>query len=170
MQLTLKINDDTLTADLARVARAGTAEVRQKAMEAVGLGLVSMAKRSFNTDPSLRPAPWAPKKDGKPSTLQKSTRLRNSIRVTSASESGVSIGSDAAYAAIHQTGGQTAAHIIRPRFKKALAFGGGVYRMVKHPGSSIPARPYLPFTSSGVPTAEADRMITHTLAKKLGLT
>src|SRR5436190_11023381 len=170
MQVTLKASD-TLTADLLRKARAMDAGPRREAMEAIGLGLVSMAKRAFNTDTSLRPAPWANKKDGTPSTLQKSTRLRQSIRVTSVSGDSVSLGSDAKYAAIHQLGGRTKAHLIRPRFKKALLVPGkGIFRYVKHPGSAIPPRPYLPFDASGRPTPQAHALILSVLKAKLGLT
>ena len=168
MQVTLS-TADSMSADIQRLARVGSAEVRRAAMAAVGEGLKSMAKRAFATDPSLRPLPWKAKADGTPSTLQKSTRLRQSITVTGLSDATVTVGSDAAHASIHQTGGRTRPHIIRPRFKKALAFGGGVYRMVRHPGSNMPPRPYLPFHADGRPTAAADRMITWTFTKKLGL-
>lgn len=51
------------------------------------------------------------------------------------------------YAAIHEFGGTTRAHVIRPRNAKVLAFqmgGANVFaRFVNHPGSVIPARPYL---------------------------
>lgn len=51
------------------------------------------------------------------------------------------------YAAIHEFGGKTKAHDIEPRNKKALKFqmgGKDVFaKIVRHPGSNIPARPYL---------------------------
>jgi HK97 gp10 family phage protein len=51
------------------------------------------------------------------------------------------------YAAIHEFGGTTSPHRIEPRTGKALAFqmgGETVFaRFVNHPGSKIPARPYL---------------------------
>lgn len=170
MQLTLTTRD-TLAPDLVRRFRALSPERRRAAMEAIGLGLVSMAKRAFNTDPALRPALWAPKKDGTPSTLQKSTKLRNSIRITSVSAAGVTIGSDAKYAAIHQLGGHTKPHIIRGKFKKAVVIPGlGIFRLVHHPGSHIPARPYLPFFANGQPTDKADRLIKSVITAKLGLT
>ncbi|WP_395698420.1 phage virion morphogenesis protein [Methylocella sp.] len=52
-----------------------------------------------------------------------------------------------AYAAIHEFGGKTGAHEIAAVGGKALAFvAGGTQRFaksVRHPGSAIPARPYL---------------------------
>lgn len=51
------------------------------------------------------------------------------------------------YAAIHQFGGTTAPHEIQARNFKALGFMRGGekvhYRKVNHPGSNIPARPYM---------------------------
>lgn len=51
------------------------------------------------------------------------------------------------YAAIHEFGGVTKPHRIEPRNAKILAFqmgGSPVFaRFVNHPGSRIPARPYL---------------------------
>jgi phage virion morphogenesis protein len=57
------------------------------------------------------------------------------------------VGTNKVYAAIQQFGGTTRAHVIRPRSKRALAFGGIVVREVHHPGSRIPARPFLALTA-----------------------
>lgn len=49
-----------------------------------------------------------------------------------------------AYAAIQEYGGTTPPHTIVPVKARALALaGGGVFARVRHPGSRIPARPYL---------------------------
>lgn len=162
---------DNLMPQLMQLMKRMDASSRRSAMEAIGVGLVSMAKRSFNTNPALRPSVWAVKKDGTPSTLQDSTRLRNSITVRAVSENTVSIGSDASYARIHQLGGKTRPHVIRPVRVKALRIPGlGIFRMVRHPGSDIPARPYLPFDANGMPTVQADRLIRTILRARLGLT
>jgi phage virion morphogenesis protein len=55
-------------------------------------------------------------------------------------------GTNKVYAAIHQFGGKTKPHVIRPKAKRALSFGGIVVRQVNHPGSDIPARPFLSLT------------------------
>ena len=62
-----------------------------------------------------------------------------------ANEGGVRIGTNRVYGAIHQFGGKTGAHVIKPVRKKALAWPGGRHpaRSVNHPGSDIPARPFL---------------------------
>jgi len=70
--------------------------------------------------------------------------LRDSIRYQ-ANDNSVRIGTNRIYGAIHQFGGKTKAHVIKPRNKKALAWPGGRHpvRGVNHPGSNFPARPYL---------------------------
>jgi phage gpG-like protein len=51
------------------------------------------------------------------------------------------------YAAIHEFGGQTKPHQIKPRNAAALRFMGNAgpqfAKFVNHPGSKIPARPYM---------------------------
>ena len=79
--------------------------------------------------------------------LQKTGRLRNSITEASDNDS-ARVGTNVAYAAIQNFGGQTAAHMIYPRHKKALAWATGAYpvKSVKHPGSRIPARAFMQLT------------------------
>lgn len=77
--------------------------------------------------------------------LQGSGRLAASIVERSDNDS-ATVGTNLEYAAIHQFGGQTRAHVIEPRNKKALAFNGRVVKKVNHPGSTIPARPFLSLT------------------------
>lgn len=75
-------------------------------------------------------------------TLQSTGRLRDSIQLVVQGKK-ISIKTNVKYAPVMQFGATTKPHIIKPRYKKALAFGGGVYRSVMHPGSKIPARPFL---------------------------
>jgi phage virion morphogenesis protein len=77
--------------------------------------------------------------------LQRSGGLAASIQQRFDSNTAV-VGSNKVYAAIQQFGGKTAAHVIRPRTARALSFGGIVVRSVNHPGSNIPARPFLRLT------------------------
>ncbi|WP_337050178.1 phage virion morphogenesis protein, partial [Serratia fonticola] len=57
------------------------------------------------------------------------------------------VGTNVEYGPIHQFGGKTRPHVILPRNKQALAFNGRVVKKVNHPGSDIPARPFLALTS-----------------------
>lgn len=90
-----------------------------------------------------RPA-WAGiKRKGK--ILQDTGRLAASI-VTAHDDTTAAVGTNVVYARIHNNGGTTKAHMIRPKNKRALAFGGRVVKQVNHPGSKIPARPFLKLT------------------------
>lgn len=54
------------------------------------------------------------------------------------------VGTNKEYAAVHQFGAVTRPHIIRPVHKKALKIPGiGLRKSARHPGSIIPARPFL---------------------------
>lgn len=77
--------------------------------------------------------------------LQRSGGLASSIQQQFDQREAV-VGTNKIYAAIHQFGGKTAPHVIRPKTKRALSFGGIVVRQVNHPGSDIPARPFLRLT------------------------
>lgn len=168
MQVQFRKIRDTLSPDLRRLYR----NVRDKRgiHQAMGLAVVSIAKRSFN-DPSLRPKPWPAKKDGSPSRLRDTGTLAKSIRVTQVSDRGVTVGSDRPYAAAHQLGLKTPAHTIRPVNKQALKFqiGGRVIfaKKVDHPGAKMPERPFLPFGSDGRPTPPALQRIDEVVRKKL---
>lgn len=74
--------------------------------------------------------------------LQRTGQLAASIETRSDSTS-ATVGTNLVYAGIHQFGGKTRAHTITARKGKALAFGGIFRRSVRHPGSHIPARPFL---------------------------
>jgi phage virion morphogenesis protein len=82
--------------------------------------------------------------DGK--MLQLSGALATSI-LKRVAHNVAQVGTNKPYAAAHQFGAKTGPHEIRARHKRALRFRGKngiLYRKsVKHPGSNIPARPYL---------------------------
>lgn len=78
-------------------------------------------------------------------------RLRRSIHFRAINQ-GVEGCTNVKYAAIHQLGGTTKAHMIYPRRKKALAWPAAEHpvRRVSHPGSRIPARPFLLFQDEDI--------------------
>lgn len=160
--LTVKVTD-TITPDVARLYRA--VANKTSLHQAIGLGLASIAKRSF-TDPALRPAPWPARRDGSAATLRQSGTLAKSIRGIGNSTAAV-VTSDRQYAAIHQLGGRTRPHVITPRNGKALKTPYGFFKKVNHPGSNIPARPFLPFDRNGRPTKQAVALINQVLKKTL---
>jgi phage gpG-like protein len=122
-----------------------SAPVLQEIAHAGGQALWNVTQEAINgknADPATGEK-WKNKKDGTEATLYKGHALKRSIIFQGFADGSVILGSNLVYAGIHQWGGQTKAHEIKPRNKKALAFNGGVYAKVKHPGSKIPARPFL---------------------------
>lgn len=96
--------------------------------------------------------------------LDDRSRLRLSLTQELLAE-GVIFGSNLVYAGIHQNGGKTKAHDIVPRDAQALRFNGRFAKRVKHPGYSIPARPYL-----GIPPGFERTMLNEpALLELLGL-
>jgi phage gpG-like protein len=79
--------------------------------------------------------------------LQRTGRLASSITPAHDATS-ATVGTNLVYAAIHQFGGTTKPHVILPKDRKALHFGGIFAKRVNHPGSKIPARPYLTITDT----------------------
>lgn len=113
-------------------------------MQVVAGTMQSAVEQNF--DDGGRPK-WQPLKSGRVGQiLQNTGNLRNSIQAVSDKDT-AQVGTNVAYAAIHQFGGQTKPHKILPKApKKALMFGGRVYKSVSHPGSLIPPRPFLRLT------------------------
>ncbi|MFA7174567.1 MAG: phage virion morphogenesis protein [Kiritimatiellia bacterium] len=117
------------------------------AMREIGEIVVTQTAEAFE-DGGLPGHAW--KKSGRVNesggqTLVNTSRLRNSINYK-ATKNDVEVGTNVAYAAIHQLGGQTKPHVIRPKNGKALFWPGASHpvKSVNHPGSKIPARPFLP--------------------------
>lgn len=140
MKLSIKPTRDVLTPDLQ--ARLRKAKNPTKALQAMGLVVVSMQQRAF-TQPSLRPSAWAPLKAATikakkakgygSNPLISSGALAHSGRIVKTTSRTVTVGSDRrvgshSLAAIHQLGTQD---------------------------GKIPARPTWPFDRQGVPTAKA---------------
>jgi len=118
-------------------------------LKAIGDRVVEQTKRRFEAGgPAPDGTPWEPPKSQNTKrirTLTVSGHLRDSIRFQIIGNNAVAVGTNKEYAAIHQLGGQTAAHIIRPRNKGGLFWPGARHpmKLVRHPGSVIPARPFL---------------------------
>jgi phage gpG-like protein len=90
-------------------------------------------------------AKWKPLKSPRPngSILRHHSILYQSLVHLGFADGKAVLGSNMVYARIHQEGGKTAAHEIRPVHAKALRFNGHFAKKVRHPGSTIPARPYM---------------------------
>lgn len=135
---------DLLTPSLRK--HLATCANPHKALEAMGLVIVSMAQRAF-TNASLRPSAWAALSDatlaskrragyGSKPLINEGT-LAQSPRVVSVSSKNVTVGSDRLYAGYQQLGTDT-----------------------------IPARPFFPFVA-GRPSASARRRILSAARRSL---
>jgi len=149
---------DGISPALERAIRASRNS--RAVLEAMGTAMVSLTVRAFR-QPALRPgsADW-----GK-SRLYKSGALKHSIRITSLTDSSVSVGSDRPYAIYHQFG--TRPYRIRSRSAAALFWKGAAHpvRSVNHPG--LPARPFFPVDANGSMTALGTRRVSAAARAKL---
>lgn len=160
----IKVDNSGVLAALQRLEKAITH--RAPLMQAIAGIMADAVEENFAREgrpawQGLKPASWMSRagaltKRGQVSAarfekkvrggkiLQASGRLASSMTQSSSNDNAV-VGTNVKYAAIHQFGGQTKAHEIRPRNKRALAWAGGRHpvRKVNHPGSKIPARPFL---------------------------
>lgn len=123
------------------IAKAGNELGHTQAlMESVGDALVSGTLKRFDAEEDPQGNKWAPsgraaEEGGK--TLTNRGRLRDSIDRMATSNK-VMVGSNLAYARIHQEGG-----IITPKKAKKLVFTGRGGKKVAVDKVTIPARPYL---------------------------
>lgn len=112
----------------------------QALMESVGDALVSGTLKRFDEKKDPKGKPWTPSRRAMEEggeTLTDSGRLRRSIDYAATSDK-VMVGSNLAYARIHQKGGE-----ITPKKAKKLVFKGRDGKAVAVDKVNIPARPYL---------------------------
>ena len=85
---------------------AAMARARRNALYDVGKSIARIARDSFTRDKSLRPSPWAPRKDpkSKHALLLRSTDMWNQIGSRVMSYDTVAVGTKAKYAKYHQYG------------------------------------------------------------------
>lgn len=142
---------------------AGLEDRRELMGEMAGI-MTRSAERNFQE--GGRPGRWVDLHPGTKEGRRKQGTWPGQILVRSAGGLAASIqadwdndqavaGTNKAYAAIHQFGGTTRPHVIKPRYKRALAFGGVIVSQVNHPGSKIRARPFLNLTDG-----DMDDMLT----------
>ena len=153
--ITVHVDSSDLERGLQRLERV--ADLRP-ALRAIANELLSQTEANFKEQGRPRWKPSQRAKDESGTTLQDSGQLAASIDTDVGAHFAI-IGSNEPYAAIHQFGGKTRPHTIKASKGKALAFGGKFARSVNHPGSDIPARPFLPIGSDGKLTPIAEHAI-----------
>lgn len=145
--ITIKVDDREINAALLKL-QAKLSNLAPT-MKVIGEYMKRSTFDRFNAGgPAPDGTPWAPIQFPHPKArgpLRVTMHLRDSIRWQLQGNNAVAIGTNKIYAAIHQFGKQTAPHVIKPKKKKALFWPGAMHpvKSVKHPGSTIPARPYL---------------------------
>ena len=144
-RIRIEVDDEAAVAAVRRLVRR-VANPRP-AFDEIGSYVVASTIRRFETEAGPGDRPWrksrrAAREGGQ--TLTDSARLRQSI-THNVLPDGVEVGTNVIYAAIHQFGGRTPPRTIRPKRRKALYFPGAAHPVAKvnHPGSTIPARPFL---------------------------
>lgn len=139
MKVDVRIDDsevkETIAGYLARLSNL------TPAMKIVGSIVRTSVIKNFEV--GGRPK-WEKSKKKTGKTLINRHLLMNSIH-SKAYQDRAEVGTNVIYAAIHQFGGKTAARTIKPVNKKALYWLGAGHpvKSVNHPGSKIPARPFL---------------------------
>jgi phage virion morphogenesis protein len=147
--ISIAVRDQEVQAALKRLL--ANSQHPEPAMAAISARMLGAVEDNFRAEG--RPGKWAPLKSstlaaraaaGKSGKiLQASGKLAASITpFHSGTEAGV--GTNRPYAAAMNNGSK--AHEIKPRNKKALAFAGGVFKRVKHPGTV--ARPFMVLTDT----------------------
>ena len=156
IRIDVNIDDDQLMDGLAALARQG--EDASPIMRGLAGVMRSAAEDAFDLerDP-VTGAAWPPlnaaskKKryeDGYTGKiLSRTGKMQQHLSVRHGKDFAL-VGVSAPYAAAHQFGARTRAHIIRASAKRALSFYGRngrlvVRKAVRHPGSRIPPRPFL---------------------------
>lgn len=150
MRLNISIDDSRVMNRLNRMAAKG--ESLRPLMRTCSEIMCREVEKNFAA--GGRPTAWketarSRRDGGKP--LTRTARLRRSITADSDDVS-ARAGTNVKYARIHQLGGKTKPHIIRARNKEVLSWPGARHpvRAVNHPGSNIPARPFLVMTDDGM--------------------
>ena len=141
--------DVTVSVDTAKFDKVlhdmpgALARAQRNALEGIGSAVEEIARNSFTKDKSLRPSPWAPRKDKKKhALLLRSTDMWREIKHKVISDDTVAVGTKADYAKYHQ-----------------------------HGTKKMPARPFFPIDKAGNLTlyaqSEVARKIDEAYAKEL---
>jgi len=132
--VSFKVTRNDISPKLSRLA--ATAKRPEPVLRAMGTTFMSITMGNFNdAGAAYRPKPWAAKKDGSPSKLQKSGTLARSFHLTVTEKSAV-VANPTIYAATHQFG------------------------RTEGRGSPIPARPFFPVDDAGKLSLAAEEKIS----------
>jgi phage gpG-like protein len=148
----LRLFSNTVSPSITKLV--STAKNPVPVLRAMGTTFKSITEGTFNSvGSSYRPKPWAPKRDGSPSNLQKSTTMAKSfaLEVTSTY---AKLSNPMKYAAIHQFGGT-----IKPVNAKVLRFKLPSGQWVSVKQVTIPARPFFPILNDRLTPAAEEKIL-----------
>ncbi len=157
MEITIKV-DDTGVQNLLKVLQSRIQHM-QPIMRSIAEIMRDEVEENFAQEgrpkwKPLRPSTIAKReKEGHwpGRILQVRGQLAASI-TAKATDTQAVVGTNVEYAAVHQFGGKIGPRIIKPKNKKALFWPGAAHpvKSVKHPGATIPARPFLKIPETGM--------------------
>jgi phage virion morphogenesis protein len=147
----VKVEADAVRAALARLVAASTH--MQPVMHALAEDMLDAVQQNFMAEgrPKWKALqPRSIKRGRSPAMILHDTGDLVKSIVTYSDATQAVVGTNKHYAAIHQFGGKTRPHVIRPKKGKALMWPGARHpvKAVNHPGSNIPARPFLSLTAA----------------------
>lgn len=143
MQIHITADDARAQGLLDQIQRRGHA--LQPVLSEIGEIARTGIERTFAA--GGRPHTWSPsarvRREGG-QTLSDTGRLRRSFSVQTGAHQ-VAVGTNVSYAAPLHFGAKIGPHVIRPRAGRALFWPGAAHpvKQVRHPGCTIPARPFL---------------------------
>lgn len=141
-KITVQVTDTGVAARIRAMMDAG--EQLEDLHRRIGAALVSNVQLGFKAGASPDGQAWAPLKIRKGQPLRDTGRLRSSINAQ-ADDSGVTVGTNVDYAAVHQFG-----TTIKPKKQGGrLVFAGGSGGLIFAKQVTIPARPFMPLDASG---------------------
>lgn len=152
MGLTFKVTRNDISPKLSAMAAA--AKNPEPVFRAMGTTFMSLTMGNFNDAGSeYRPKPWANKKDGTPSKLQKSGTLARSFHLE-ASNTFAKVSNPTIYAATHQFGSEKSDQQAKAAAAKEKSTGAQVSAVTRN----IPARPFFP-VENGKLTPKAEEKL-----------
>ncbi len=143
MQIAIDIDNKQVGKLLQRLQRRG--HNLRPVLGEIGEILLTSIERNFAA--AGRPHKWPASgrvKRGGGQTLTDTGRLRRSFTRKIGNDQ-VAIGTNVEYAAALHFGAKVGPHIIKPKHGKALFWPGAAHpvKQVRHPGFTLPARPFL---------------------------
>jgi phage virion morphogenesis protein len=149
-QVTIEVHSEPILKALNGMLAA--AEDLTPLLDAIGFLLEESTRQRFTDQVDPEGRPWAPLSPAYRASKPKNQDLilvLNGYLVGSfrhqAGKDEVRVGTDVAYAAVHQFGASIPPHVIRARGAGALFWPGAAHpvKQVNFPGAEIPARPFL---------------------------